>query len=253
MDGVTLIHRARDAGLRLEVAGNALKITGPKEAEPFVRLLAKHKAQVLEALTNSGLRELRELRKIAPENPQGDLPPSVEEEARRDRLEERAAILEFDEGLPRAEAEATARREMVASVHDDPQAKHDTGPYASALAALRALCPAYVDAADWQLAIEDGRRFIAQWGERAEALGWTSDDLFGLHSPPEKPAPNYRRLSRYDQLGLVWCLQSRPVVELTTTAATLRCPNGAHLTYRRRTEQALAGTANGAPARRPAT
>ena len=113
MDGVTLIHRARDAGLRLEVAGNAVKITGPKEAEPFVKLLAKHKAQVLEALTNSGLRELRELRKIAPESLQGDLPPSVEGEARRDRFEERAAILEFDEGLPRAEAEATARREMA--------------------------------------------------------------------------------------------------------------------------------------------
>ena len=109
-------------------------------------------------------------------------------------------------------------------------------------------CPAYVDAADWRRTIEDGRRFITQWGERAEALGWTSDDLFGLHSPPEQPAPNYRRLSRYDQLGLVWCLRSRPVVELTTTAATLRCPNGAHLTYRRRTEQALAETANGAPA-----
>ena len=44
MDSVTLIHRARDAGLRLVVAGNALKITGPKEAEPFVRLLAEHKA-----------------------------------------------------------------------------------------------------------------------------------------------------------------------------------------------------------------
>ena len=54
MDGLALIHRARDAGLRLEVAGNALKITGPKQAEPLVRLLAKHKTQVLEALTNSG-------------------------------------------------------------------------------------------------------------------------------------------------------------------------------------------------------
>ena len=48
------------------------KITGPKKAEPFVRLLAKHKAQVLEALANSGLRELRELRKIASESLQGD-------------------------------------------------------------------------------------------------------------------------------------------------------------------------------------
>jgi hypothetical protein len=136
---------------------------------------------------------------------------------------------------------------MAAGVHDNTQTEHDTGPYA-ALAALRAQCPAYVDVADWQRAIEDGRRFITQWGERAEAFGWTSDDLFGLHDPPEKPAPNYRRLSRYDQTGLIWLLRGRSVVELTTTAATLRCPNGAHLTYRRRSEPALAGAANGAPA-----
>src|SRR5262249_34471641 len=39
-----------------------------------------------------------------------------------DRFEERAAILEFDEGLSRAEAEAIARREMMAGVYDDMQA-----------------------------------------------------------------------------------------------------------------------------------
>jgi hypothetical protein len=83
MDGLALIHRAQDAGLRLEVAGNTLKVTGPKQAEPLVRLLAEHKTQVLEALANSRLRELRELRKIALESQIGVLPQSVEE-ARRD-------------------------------------------------------------------------------------------------------------------------------------------------------------------------
>ena len=120
---LALIHRARDAGLRLEVAGNTLKITGPKEAEPFVRLLAKHKAQVLEALTNSGLRELRELRKIAQRTNREDLPQSVEEEARRDRLEERASILEFDEALPNADAEAIAHRELAVGIHETAQAE----------------------------------------------------------------------------------------------------------------------------------
>ena len=163
MDGVTLIHRARDAGLRLEVAGNALKITGPKEAERFVRLSAKHKAQVSEALTNSGLRELRELRKIAPESLQGDLLQSVEEEARLNRLEERAAILEFDQGLPRAEAEAIARREM-AGVYDDMQAERDPGSYASTLAALRASCPAYVSEDRWHQAVADAMAFTSEWG-----------------------------------------------------------------------------------------
>jgi hypothetical protein len=50
MDGVTLLQRARDAGLRLEVADTSLKISGPKKAEALVRLLAEHKARVLDAL-----------------------------------------------------------------------------------------------------------------------------------------------------------------------------------------------------------
>jgi hypothetical protein len=50
MDGVALLHRAWDAGLRVEAAGEMLKITGPKRAEPVVRLLAKHKAEILAAL-----------------------------------------------------------------------------------------------------------------------------------------------------------------------------------------------------------
>ena len=50
MDGLTLLRRAREAGLKIQPAGDMLKITGPKRAEPLVRLLAKHKADVLAAL-----------------------------------------------------------------------------------------------------------------------------------------------------------------------------------------------------------
>jgi hypothetical protein len=50
MDGLTLLHRARAAGLRIEAAGDMLKIRGPRRAEPFVRLLAEHKSEVLAAL-----------------------------------------------------------------------------------------------------------------------------------------------------------------------------------------------------------
>jgi hypothetical protein len=160
------------------------------------------------------------------------------QEARCDRFEERAAILEFDEGLSRAEAEAIARQEMMAVVYDDMQAGRDPVSYAYALAALRAECPAYVDAADWQQAIEDGHRFVTQWGKQAEALGWAPDDLFGLHTPPEKPAPNYRRLSRYDQTGLVWLLHGRRVVELTKDQAVIETPTGT-VSYRRNNKPAL--------------
>ena len=168
----------------------------------------------------------------------GELHQLLAQEARCDRFEERAAILEFGEGLSRAEAEAIARREMMAGVYDDMQAARDPVSYSSALATLRAECPAYVDAADWQQAIEDGHRFVTQWGKQAEALGWTPADLFGLHIPPEKPASNYRRLARYDQTGLIWLLHGRPVIALTELAATILAPSGASLMYHRHNKPA---------------
>jgi hypothetical protein len=56
MDGLTLLRRAHDVGLRLEAAGDKLVIRGPKRAEPVVKLLAQHKREVLAAL--AGLRGL---------------------------------------------------------------------------------------------------------------------------------------------------------------------------------------------------
>jgi hypothetical protein len=185
MDPLILLQRARDAGLRLEVADTSLKISGPRKAEPLVRLLAEHKARVLDAL-----REVQEVQKV-----QG------------------------------TESRGTST-------------EHDPGRYASALAAFRAKCPAYVDAADWQQAIEDGHRFVTQWGKQAEALGWAPADLFGLHTPPEKPTPNYRRLSRYDQTGLIWLLQGRRVVELTKDKAIIETATGI-VSYRRYNKPAL--------------
>ena len=61
---------------------------------------------------------------------------------------------------------------------------------------------------------------------QAEALGWTSRDLFGLHKPPDKPAPSYRRLSRYDETGLIWLLRGRPVVALTAKTAAIQSSAG---------------------------
>jgi hypothetical protein len=183
MDGLTLLRRAQDAGLRLGIAGTAIKVTGPKKAEPLVRLLAEHKAQVLEALrlADGELQKMQETQEIGAANPQGAL---------------------------------------------------HLGTYSQALAALRAECPAFVDAADWQQAVEDGHRFVTQWGKQAEGLGWAPADLFRLHTPPEKPPPTYRRLSRYDQTGLIWLLHGRPVIALTETEATILAPSGANLTYR---------------------
>jgi hypothetical protein len=111
--------------------------------------------------------------------------------------------------------------------------------YVHIFAALEGQCPDHVVLDDWQQAIEDGRRFLAQWGEQATGLGWTAHDLFGLHKPPNKPAPNYRRLSRYGETGLIWLLRGREVVALTETTAAIKSPTSVVTVYRRHNKPAL--------------
>src|SRR6266478_5111271 len=96
---------------------------------------------------------------------------------------------------------------------------------------LEQRCPDHVPVERWEQAVEDGRRFLATWGEQAEALGWTARDLFGLHTLPENPHPTYRRLSRYDETGLIWLLEGCAILALTTTTATIRRPSGSTTTY----------------------
>jgi hypothetical protein len=50
VDAVGLLHRAQEAGLRVEPIGGKLLVRGPKRAEAVVKLLAEHKAEVLAAL-----------------------------------------------------------------------------------------------------------------------------------------------------------------------------------------------------------
>src|SRR5262249_35268333 len=57
------------------------------------------------------------------------------------------------------------------------------GRFDRAFTALEARCPDHVPAMRWQHAVEDGRRFLATWGEQAEALAWTARHLFALHHP----------------------------------------------------------------------
>jgi hypothetical protein len=70
--------------------------------------------------------------------------------------------------------------------------------------------------------------------DTAYRLGWTANDLFGLHTPPENPHPTYRRLSRYDETGLIWLLNGSEVLALTAMTATIRRPSGSTTTYRKR-------------------
>jgi hypothetical protein len=97
----------------------------------------------------------------------------------------------------------------------------------------------HVAKADWRQALADGEHFLAQWGDRAELLGWTPRDLFGLAPVPDKPRPGYRRLSRYDKTGLIWLLGGRQVLAITESTAAVERPTGAITMYRRHNKPAL--------------
>jgi len=114
-----------------------------------------------------------------------------------------------------------------------------SGRFCCAFEHLESRCPDLVPNDRWQQAIQDSRRFLAQWGEHAEALRWTVRDLFGLAPIPDQPRPSYRRLSRYDETGLIWLLRGRPVLALTEGTAAIESPTGTVTVYQRHNKPAL--------------
>jgi hypothetical protein len=112
-------------------------------------------------------------------------------------------------------------------------------PYADALARLEARCPDYVPEDRWRQCIDDAHRLLAEWSDQAYALGWAADELFGLHEPPTKPHPLYSRLSRYDARGLIWGLEGRRVIALSSDTAAVATPSGGTLTYRKHNKPAF--------------
>jgi hypothetical protein len=53
MDALTLLDQAREAGLAVACDGDKLLVRGPRGAEPVVRQLAEHKAEILTALAEA--------------------------------------------------------------------------------------------------------------------------------------------------------------------------------------------------------
>ena len=112
-------------------------------------------------------------------------------------------------------------------------------PYAEALDQLERECPDYVEGDRWRQCLIDAQRFLAEWGEKAAALGWTAHDLFGLAPIPDKPKLSFERLSRYDATGLIWLLGGRRVIAMTDSTAAIEPASGGTLTYRRYNKPAL--------------
>ena len=127
--------------------------------------------------------------------------PAAKDNTWTDGEEERAAIIEFDGGAPRAWAEALARLDP-----DKP--------------------PGDVPARRWLRFIDDCGRFIdGSWAERATSLGWGPLDLFGCDR--ERP------FARIDRLGLLWLLNGRKLLALTEDTAVIETSRSGRLNYRR--------------------
>ena len=150
--------------------------------------------------------------------------------------QECARFLPKPESAEPSAAYQAASPDCTVTLIELPQAQR----YRKTFAALQTKPPALVPVERWRECIADGKRFLAKWGTQAEALGWTSADLFGLHTLPDKPHPSYNRLSRYDWNGLCWLLEGRSVTVLTDTAALIENPaTGSTTLFRKNHHPAL--------------
>lgn len=90
--------------------------------------------------------------------------------------------------------------------------------------ASRASPPPRLPPEAWRAWCDDARAFLDAWGERTHGLGWSGEDLFGVH--PSRPR------ERLDAMGLVPLLDGRRVVAMTGEAAGIVTPSGGALTFR---------------------
>ena len=77
----------------------------------------------------------------------------------------------------------------------------------------------------WSQFVRDARRFLQEWGAEAARLGWSAEDLFGVH--PLAPE------ARYDVMGIVPLIRGNEVIAISEHRATIRVSGGVLLTYYR--------------------
>ena len=115
-----------------------------------------------------------------------------------DQFTERAAIIEYDAGVPREWAEGFARLDISKSL------------------------PGFTEER-WQQLIDDGGRFLNCWATAAAELGWSAEDVFGVS--PSQPDGNQHFG------GLALLIQGGEVVGVRADRATIRMLGGGWLTY----------------------
>jgi hypothetical protein len=182
MSAAEALRVARAAGVHVQIDGDDLSLEASAPPPPAViDLLSHHKAEIAALLRQAE--------------------DGWSAEDWQTVFDERAGIIEYDGGAPRAWAEALARL--------DP-----------------ARPPCDIPAKRWLQFIDDCGRFIDDgWASCAEALGWTPLDLFGC----DRAKP----FARIDRAGLLWLLDGRKLLALAVNAAAIATPSGRTLKYRR--------------------
>lgn len=117
--------------------------------------------------------------------------------------EERAAIIQFGAGVPRDWAEGFAR---LCTMPRHPDFNEE----------------------QWNQLIDDTGRFLDRWAVQVAAMGWTTQEVFGVH--PGKPD------ARIDLKGLVPCIGGKEVIAVSADSATIQTPSGAHQRIFRRAD-----------------
>jgi hypothetical protein len=114
--------------------------------------------------------------------------------------EERAAHLEYDAGLPRSWAEPFARLLCSRPLGD-------------------------FNPTRWQRVVDGALIFIDEWGAEAYRLGWTAEDILGLHATA--PA------ARNDCKGIAWLLERGRVVAIDANGADIVTAQGSRQRFYR--------------------
>lgn len=118
-------------------------------------------------------------------------------------FDERAAIIEHEGGIPREWADGLARLCVMKRPQDIPQKK-------------------------WDGIVAAAGQFADRWAKHAAALGWTTEEVFGVHhAGPTK---------RYGSMGLLYIIAFDPsvsLVEINTTQAVFHTRQGAKQVFQR--------------------
>jgi hypothetical protein len=181
-----LIEDARAAGLSMEVDGGDLIVDADCDPPPeLLAELREHKAELIALL----------------KPPPKGIAPASDNLSFADAADERAAIVEFEVGVPRAWAQGFA-----------------------ALCTIPA--PGGFSPERWQRIIDATGTFLDRWAADAIACGWSDIDVFGC----DATAPD----RRFDCMVLVLLLDRCEIVAIDGDGADLVTNTGDDQRYRRK-------------------